>query len=77
MTGFTELPQKSEGGLAALSRNPPSGTGGTLAKPLAMPDYVLANVPVASYFFTVALLERRPRVLTENIEVLHEAFGSV
>jgi hypothetical protein len=42
-----------------------------------MPDYVRANVPVGSYFFTVALLERRPRVLSENIEVLYEAFRSV
>jgi putative transposase len=38
-----------------------------------MPDYVRAYVPGGSYFFTVALLERRRRLLTENIE----AFGSV
>lgn len=42
-----------------------------------MPDYVRAYVPGGSYFFTVALLERRRRLLTENIEALREAFGSV
>jgi hypothetical protein len=31
-----------------------------------MPDYVRANLPVGSCFFTVALLERRPRVLAES-----------
>ena len=34
----------------------------------AMPDYVRAYVPGGSYFLTVALLERRRRLLTENIE---------
>jgi putative transposase len=42
-----------------------------------MPDYVRAYVPGGSYFFTVALLERRRRLLAENIEALREAFGSV
>jgi len=42
-----------------------------------MPDYVRAYVLGGSYFFTVALLERRRRLLTENIEALREAFGSV
>ena len=31
-----------------------------------MPDYVRAYVPGGSYFFTVALLERHRRLLTEN-----------
>ena len=35
-----------------------------------MPDYVRAYVPGSSY-------ERRRRLLTENIEALREAFGSV
>ena len=42
-----------------------------------MADYVRAYVPGDSYFFTVALLERRRRLLTENIEALRDAFGSV
>ena len=42
-----------------------------------MPDYVRAYVPGGSHFFTVELLERHRGLLTENIEVLREAFGSV
>ena len=42
-----------------------------------MADYLRAYVPGGSYFFTVASLERGRRLLTENIEALREAFGSV
>lgn len=39
-----------------------------------MPSYIRAPVPGGSYFFTVALLERRRRLLTEHIDGLREAF---
>jgi len=39
-----------------------------------MPHYVRAYVPGGSYFFTVALLDRRRGLLTENIAALREAF---
>jgi Transposase and inactivated derivatives len=42
-----------------------------------MPNYVRAYVPGSSYFFTVALLERRRSLLTENIDALHQAFRAV
>jgi len=42
-----------------------------------MPQYVRAYVPGGAYFFTVGLLERRGRLLTENIEALREALRSV
>lgn len=42
-----------------------------------MPNYIRAYVPGGSYFFTVALLERHRRLLTEHIDVLREAFRSV
>jgi putative transposase len=42
-----------------------------------MPDYIRAYVPGGSYFFTVALLERRRHLLTENIDALREAFRTV
>ncbi len=39
-----------------------------------MPDYRRVFIPGGTYFFTVALLERRLRLLTENIDALREAF---
>ncbi|MGQ0593818.1 MAG: REP-associated tyrosine transposase [Gammaproteobacteria bacterium] len=42
-----------------------------------MPHYIRSHVPGGSYFFTVALLERRRRLLTENIDALREALRSV
>jgi putative transposase len=42
-----------------------------------MPHYLRANVPGGSYFFTVALLERRRRLLTAHIDALRAAFRSV
>ena len=42
-----------------------------------MPRYVRAYVPGAHYFFTVAILERRQRLLTDNIKELREAFRAV
>ncbi|MEW5912296.1 MAG: transposase [Thermodesulfobacteriota bacterium] len=42
-----------------------------------MPHYVRAYIPGASYFFTVALLERHRHLLTENITTLREAFRAV
>ena len=42
-----------------------------------MPRYVRAYVPGAHYFFTVAILERRQRLLTDNINALREAFRAV
>ena len=38
-----------------------------------MPCYIRAFVPGASYFFTVALLERRWNLLTQHIDALREA----
>jgi putative transposase len=42
-----------------------------------MPNYIRSYVPGGSYFFTVALLERRRHLLTENINALRTAFRSV
>ena len=42
-----------------------------------MPNYIRASIPGGSYFFTVALLERRRRLLTDNIDALREAFRTV
>jgi putative transposase len=40
-----------------------------------MPSYTRAFVPGGTFFFTVALLERRHRLLTEHIELLRHAFS--
>ena len=37
-----------------------------------MPHYVRADIPGGTFFFTVALLERRRRLLVENIGTLRE-----
>jgi putative transposase len=42
-----------------------------------MPRYIRAHVPGGTFFFTVALLERRQRLLTEHIDDLRNAFASV
>jgi putative transposase len=42
-----------------------------------MPRYVRAAVPGGTFFFTVALLERRRRLLVEHVEMLREAFCAV
>lgn len=42
-----------------------------------MPNYIRSYVLGGSYFFTVALLERRRHLLTENIDALRTAFRSV
>jgi len=39
-----------------------------------MTNYRRNFVPGASYFFTVNLLDRRSRLLTEQIELLRKAF---
>jgi putative transposase len=39
-----------------------------------MPRYVRAHIPGGTFFFTVALLERRRALLTTHIELLREAF---
>jgi hypothetical protein len=39
-----------------------------------MPQYIRAFVPGGTFFFTVTLLERRRKLLTENIDHLREAF---
>ena len=39
-----------------------------------MPQYIRAFVPGGTFFFTVTLLERRRRLLTENIDNLREVF---
>jgi putative transposase len=41
-----------------------------------MPQYIRALVPGGTFFFTVALLERRRRLLTENIDKLREVFDA-
>ena len=42
-----------------------------------MPHYIRTYVPGGSYFFTVALLERHRRLLTEHVDTLRAAFVSV
>ncbi len=42
-----------------------------------MPNYVRACIPGGSFFFTVALLERRRTLLTDHVDLLREAFRSV
>jgi putative transposase len=39
-----------------------------------MPQYIRAFVPGGTFFFIVTLLERRRKLLTENIENLREVF---
>ncbi|MCL4504391.1 MAG: transposase [Deltaproteobacteria bacterium] len=39
-----------------------------------MPQYVRAFVPGGTFFFTVTLLERRRKLLTEHIDTLREVF---
>ena len=39
-----------------------------------MPNYLRAAVPGASYFFTVALADRRRTLLTDRIDLLRSAF---
>ena len=39
-----------------------------------MPQYIRAFVPGGTFFFTVTLLERRRKLLTENIDALREVF---
>jgi putative transposase len=39
-----------------------------------MPQYIRAFVPGGTFFFTVTLLERRRKLLTENIDHLREVF---
>jgi putative transposase len=39
-----------------------------------MPQYIRAFVPGGTFFFTVNLLERRRKLLTENIDHLREVF---
>ena len=41
-----------------------------------MPRYIRARVPGGSFFFTVALLERRRRLLTEHVDALRAAFAA-
>ena len=41
-----------------------------------MPHYIRARIPGGTYFFTVALLERRQRLLTGHIDSLRAAFRS-
>ena len=39
-----------------------------------MPQYIRAFVPGGTFFFTATLLERRRKLLTENIDNLWEVF---
>jgi putative transposase len=39
-----------------------------------MPQYIRAFVPGGTFFCTVALLERRRQLLTENIDALRAVF---
>ena len=39
-----------------------------------MPQYIRAFVPGGTFFFTVTLLERRRKLLTQNIDNLREVF---
>jgi len=42
-----------------------------------MPHYIRAFIPGGTFFFTVALLERRRRLLTDHIDSLRSAFVEV
>ena len=42
-----------------------------------MPRYIRAHIPGGTFFFTVALLDRRQRLLTEHIDAMRVAFASV
>ncbi|MDR3415700.1 MAG: transposase [Nevskia sp.] len=42
-----------------------------------MPRYIRAFVPGGTFFFTVALLERRKSLLTEHIDLLRQSFVEV
>lgn len=42
-----------------------------------MPNYTRAYIPGGTFFFTVALLERKRSLLTDNIESLREAFRRI
>ena len=42
-----------------------------------MPRYIRAFIPGGAFFFTLALLERRRRLLTEHIGELRAAFTAV
>ena len=42
-----------------------------------MPNTIRAYIPGDTYFFTVNLLERRRRLLVENIEPLRNAFRTI
>jgi len=42
-----------------------------------MPRYIRAHIPGGTFFFTVALLERKRRLLIEHIDALRKAFASV
>jgi putative transposase len=42
-----------------------------------MPRYTRAWIPGGSFFFTVALLERRRRLLTDHIELLRDSIRQV
>lgn len=42
-----------------------------------MPHYGRAYIPGGTFFFTVALLERRQHLLTDNINPLRESFRAV
>lgn len=42
-----------------------------------MPQYARAFVPGGSFFFTVALLERRPTLLVDHDDLLRASFAHV
>ena len=44
---------------------------------IIMPRYIRAHIPGGTFFFTVALLERKRRLLIEHIDALRKAFASV
>jgi putative transposase len=41
-----------------------------------MPHYIRAFVPGGTFFFTVAILERRQQLLTEHVDLLRNAFSA-
>jgi putative transposase len=41
-----------------------------------MPRYIRAFVPGGTFFFTVAILERRRQLLTEHVDLLRNAFSA-
>jgi putative transposase len=66
---IASIPQTPNGGIRFATP--------ALQRHESMPRYIRAHIPGGTFFFTVALLERKQRLLVEHIDVLRGAFASV